>query len=294
MSTAPLQQWLEALDLTPLDHDRYEARTIEGARRRIFGGEFLAQALVAAARTVKDRVPHALHAHFLLPGDPARPVEYRVRRVRDGRRFARRQVSAWQRDRELLLATASFTGEEPAGSDALGYQHEAMPDVPGPEGLASELEQRRQVADRMAPEDRGWLLMPRAVEVRQVRPVPLFDPPPVPPVAHTWLRAVGPLPDDPTLHCALLAYASDATLLDIACYPHGVSWIDPRVQQASLDHALWFHRPFRLDDWLLYAQVVPGVAGGRAFARGTVFSRGGALIASVTQEGLSQLAPGES
>lgn len=284
MLPTPLKALLEALDLTRLDDDRYEGRTVEHARPRIFGGELLAQALVAAARTASDRSCHALHAHFLAPGDPLRPLEYRVRRLRDGRRFAQRQVSAWQRGRELMLATASFTIEP---SEPRAYQHEAMPEVQGPEGLASELEQREAVAHRLRPEDRPWLLTPRAVEVRQVHPVALIDPGPVPPVAHTWLKAIGPMPDDPALHSAVLAYASDATLLDIACYPDGVSWIDPRVQHASLDHAMWFHRPFRIDEWLLYAQVVPSVAGGRALARGSVFNRAGALVASVAQEGMS-------
>ena len=133
--------------------------------------------------------------------------------------------------------------------------------------------------------------MPRAVEVRQVRPVPLFDPPPVPPIAHTWIKAIGAMPDDQALHCAVLAYASDTTLLDIAFYPHGVSWISPKVQQASLSHGMWFHRPFRIDEWLLYSQHVASSAGGRAIARGSVFTRDGALVASVVQEGLSQIAP---
>jgi acyl-CoA thioesterase-2 len=290
MPTAPLQALLEALDLTALDDHRFEGRSLEHARPRMFGGELLAQVVVAAARTAKDRACHALHAQFLFPGDPAHAVEYRVRRLRDGRRFAQRQVSAFQRGREIMLATVSFTTDAPdPRGDAPGYQHETMPQVPGPEGLSSELEARRAVAHRLRPVDRPWLLMPRAVEIRQAHPVPFFDPPPVPPVANTWLRAVGRLPDEPALHCAVLAYASDATLLDIACYPHGVSWIDPRVQQASLDHAMWFHRPFRADEWLLYAQAVPIVAGGRAFARGSVFSRDGALVASVTQEGLSRV-----
>jgi len=284
----PLPALVESLDLAARGDDRFEGRGIERERPRLFGGELLAQALIAAARTVKDRLCHALHVSFLSPGDPARPIEYRVRRVRDGRRFAQRQVTAWQGEREILLATASFAAEV---DEPRSHQHEAMPEVAGPEGLVSELELRRQVADRMRPEDRAWLLAPRAVEVRPVRPVPLFDPPAVPPVANTWLRAVGRLPDDPTLHRAVLAYASDTTLLDTACYPHGVSWIDPRVEQASLDHAMWFHRPFRADEWLLYAQAVPTLAAGRAFARGSVFTRAGVLVASVTQEGLSRLAP---
>jgi len=125
--------------------------------------------------------------------------------------------------------------------------------------------------------------MPRAVEVRHLRPVPLFDPPPVPPIAHTWIKAVAAMPDDQALHCAVLAYASDATLLDIACYPHGVSWISPNAQQASLSHGMWFHRPFRIDEWLLYSQHVASSTGGRAIARGSVFTREGALVASVVQ-----------
>jgi acyl-CoA thioesterase-2 len=129
------------------------------------------------------------------------------------------------------------------------------------------------------------------VEVRHVRPVPLFDPPPVPPIAHTWIKALAAMPDNPALHCAVLAYASDATLLDIAFYPHGVSWIDPKAQQASLSHGMWFHRSFRVDEWLLYAQHVSSSAGGRAIAHGSVFTRDGALVASVVQEGLSQIAP---
>ncbi len=287
MSTDPLGALLQALDLVPLEEDRFEGRCVECARPRMVGGELLAQALVAGSRTAKDRRCHSLHVTFLAPGDPALPVEYRVRRVRDGRRFAQRQVSAWQRAREILLASVSFATDT---AEARLHQHEAMPQVTGPEGLASELEQRRAVADRMRPEDRAWLLMPRAVEVRQVHPVPLFDPPPVPPVAHTWIRALGALPKEPNLHCAVLAYASDTTFLDIAAYPLGVSWIDPRLEQASLGHAMWFHRPFRADDWLLYGQMAPTAAGGRAFVRGSVFTRDGALVASVAQEGVSRMA----
>ena len=287
----PLHGLLASLDLAPIAEDRFQGTSVERERPRLFGGELLAQSLVAAGRTVDGRSCHALHVHFLLPGVPAEPIEYRVRRVRDGRRFAQRQVTAVQRGREILLATVSFTRPSEPGTDGEGdgHQHESMPDVAGPEGLRTELEHRQRVSDRMRPEDRRWLLAPRAIEIRPVREVPLFDPPAVPPVANTWLRATGRLPDEPNLHCAVLAYASDTTLLDIACYPHGVSWIDPRVEQASLDHAMWFHRPFRADDWLLYAQAVPSLAGGRAFARGSVFDRGGALVASVTQEGLSRL-----
>jgi|KBSSwiStaDraftv2_1062776.scaffolds.fasta_scaffold575285_2 acyl-CoA thioesterase II len=287
----PLHTLLDAIDAKPLGDDRFQVRCVEHRRPRVFGGELLAQAVAVAARTVQDRACHAMHVNFLSPGDPKTPIEYSVRRVRDGRRFAQRQVSGYQRGREIVLATVSFTTDS---ADAAGFQREPMPDVPGPEGLASELDQRLAVADRFAPEHRPWLTTPRAVEVRQVRPVPLFDPPPVPPIAHTWIKAVAAIPDDQALHCAVLAYASDATLLDIAFYPHGVSWISPKAQQASLNHGMWFHRPFRIDEWLLYAQHVPSSAGGRAIARGSVFTRDGALVASVVQEGLSQVAPGDS
>jgi acyl-CoA thioesterase-2 len=289
MTTDPLTTLLEGLALTPRGDDRFEGRAIERTRPRMFGGDLLAQTLVAAAGTVKDRRCHGLHVSFLFPGDPGLPIEYRVRRLRDGRRFAQRQVSAWQRDREILVATVSLTSD---ASEGHTHQHEVMPSVAGPEGLASELEHRQAEAGRLRPEDRGWLLAHRAVEIRQVTPVPIVDPPPVPPVAHTWLRIGGRLPDDPIIHAAALAYASDMTLLDIACYPLGLAWVDPRMEQASLDHGMWFHRPFRLDEWLLYAQVVPVAAEGRALARGSVFSRDGALVASVVQEGVSRVRAG--
>jgi acyl-CoA thioesterase-2 len=289
MSPDPVAALVASLDLEARGDDVFEAQSVERDRPRLFGGELLAQLLAAGARTVKDRACRALHAHFLSPGDPARPLEYRVRRVRDGRRVAEREVAAWQGRREIALALVSFSAEQ---ADPLAYQREAMPDVPGPEGLASELDARRAVAHRFDDGDRVWLLAERAVEVRQARPVPLFDPPALPPAADTWIRALSRLPDDPVLHCALLAYASDLTLLDIACQPRGMSWTDRRVEQASLDHAMWFHRPFRMDEWLLYAQRAESLLAGRALVRGAVFARDGALVASVAQEGLSRLAAG--
>ena len=280
---------LAGLTLARLDENRFEGRAIERTRPRMFGGDLLAQSLLAAGMTAKDRRCHSLHVSFLVPGDPTAPIEYRVRRLRDGRRFAQRQLAAWQGDREILVATVSFTADPP---ESHVHQHEAMPEVPGPEGLSSELEHRQAEADRLRPEDRPWLLASRAVEVRQANPVPIVDPPAVPPVAHTWMRTVGPLPDDPLLHTAAFAYACDMTLLDITCYPLGLAWIDPRVEQASLDHAMWFHRPFRMDEWLLYVQVSPVAAEGRALARGSVFTRDGALVVSVAQEGVSRVRGG--
>src|SRR5262249_46016474 len=175
----PLASLLEGVTLTRLDDDRFEGRAIERTRPRMFGGDLLAQSLMAAGMTTKDRRCHRLHVSFLAPGDPTSPIQYRVRRLRDGRRFAQRQLSAWQGDREILIATAWFTA---APSPSHVHQHEAMPDVPGPEGLSSELDQRKAEVDRLRPEDRPWLLTERAVEVRQVNPVPIVDPPKVPPV----------------------------------------------------------------------------------------------------------------
>ncbi len=287
MAEDPVTRLLASLDLAACGDDCFEMQSVERERPRMFGGELLAQLLVAGARTVKDRACRALHVHFLAPGDPARPVEYRVRRLRDGRRVAEREVGAWQGGREIALALVSFVAGQ---ADPLAYQREPMPDVPRPEGLSSELDERRAVAHRFSEADRPWLLMERAVEARQARPVPFFDPPAVPPTADTWIRAARRLPDDPVTHCAVLAYASDMTLLDIAAQPRGISWIDPRVEQASLDHAMWFHRPFRIDEWLLYAQAALSLFAGRALVRGHVFTREGALVASVVQEGLSRLA----
>jgi len=282
----PLQTLLRVLDLAPLGDDRFEGRSAEFTRKRLFGGELVAQGLVAAQRTVPEKLAHALHCHFLLPGDPAEPIEYRVRRLRDGRRFAQRQVSAFQKGREIFFLTASFGTADDA---APGHQHEAMPQVAGPEGLVTEADLRRQVAERLPAEEREWLLMPRAIQLRHVRPMPLIDPPVGPPTADTWMRAIGPLPDGPAIHQAVLAFASDMTLLDIAFYPHGRSWIDPRVEEASLDHALWFHHPFRFDEWMLFSQVSPVLASGRGYSRGSFFTADGRLVVSATQEGLTRV-----
>ncbi len=282
----PLQTLLRVLDLTPLGDDRFEGRSAEFTRKRMFGGELVAQSLVAGQRTVEGKLAHSIHCHFLLPGDPAEPVEYRVRRLRDGRRFAQRQISAWQKGREIFLATASFGV---ADDTVPGHQHLPMPKVAGPEGLTTEADLRRQIAEKMPAEERDWLLMPRAVQLRHVRPMPLVDPPIGPPTADTWMRAIAALPDDQAIHQAVLAFASDMTLLDIAFFPHGRSWIDPRVEEASLDHALWFHHPFRFDDWMLFSQESTVLSNGRAYCRGSFFTGDGRLAVSATQEGLTRV-----
>jgi acyl-CoA thioesterase-2 len=251
----------------------------------VFGGQVLGQALVAAGRTVEGRAAHSFHAYFLRPGDPAVPILYDVDRIRDGSSFTTRRVVAIQHGRAIFNLQASFQLDEP------GLEHQLpMPaDVPGPEGLPNERELRARVADRLPEKMRASFLRDRPIEVRPIDPVDEFDPKPRPPRQNVWFRAVDTLPDDRALHQCVLAYASDLTLLDNSTLPHAINWWSEKFQTASLDHAMWFHRPFRADQWLLYVQDSPSASGARGFNRGSVFTRGGELVASVTQEGLIRL-----
>jgi len=245
-----------------------------------------AQALVAARRTVEGRLAHSFHAYFLRPGDPAVPILYDVDRIRDGQSFTTRRVVAIQHGKAIFNMQVSFQVEEP------GLEHQLpMPDVPAPETLATELERRRAIADRLPEPMRSSFVRERAIEVRPVAPNDEFDPVVREPAHDVWFRAVGTLPDDPALHQCVLAYASDLTLLDTSMLPHAISWWSEKLQTASIDHAMWFHRPFRADEWLLYAQDSPSASGARGFNRGSVFTRDGRLVASVAQEGLIRRRP---
>jgi acyl-CoA thioesterase II len=261
---------------------RGESRDIVGSR--VFGGQVLGQALLAASHTVEGRLAHSLQAYFLWPGDALAPIIYNVERVRDGGSFTTRRVVAIQHGRTIFDLAASFQVPE----EGLEHQSE-MPDVPAPEQLPTEEEltlafiEREQPSVRM----REALLRPQPIEVRPVDP----DPHPIapskrPPVKSVWLRSSGPLPDEPSLHQALLAYGSDHGLLGAALRPHGLSFMRRSLHAASLDHAMWFHRRFRLDEWLLYSMDSPSSSGARGFARGQIFTRDGRLVASVAQEGL--------
>jgi acyl-CoA thioesterase-2 len=267
-----------------LDLEQIEVNIFRGAQprevnldlQRVFGGQVAGQALVAAARTVEpDRAVHSLHAYFLRPGDMSIPILYDVDHIRDGNSFATRRVVAVQHGRAIFNLQASFQIEES------GFEHALpMPDVPEPEGLKT-VEQRWI--------DAGLGLDPpeRAFDIRYVED-PIFSDAGAPPRfgQHVWIKAKAPLPDDPILHTCALVYASDITLMDTTLLPHGRSHHGARVQMASLDHAMWFHRPFRADEWLLYAIQTPSASGARGFAEGKIFDRSGHLLVSVVQEGL--------
>jgi acyl-CoA thioesterase II len=272
---------LSLLDLEPLEFNIYRGRNRDIGSGRVFGGQVMAQALVAARRTVDDeREAHSVHGYFILPGDLAAPIVYFVDRLRDGKSFTTRRVTAIQHGRAVFNMSASFHRAE------TGIEHQsAMPDVPGPDELRPELDVIRSEADRIPASVRPILTQDRPMDIRPVHNDP-FDETPREAVRHTWIRAVGSMPDVPLAHQAVLAYASDYGLLTTAIQPHGLTIRDPRLQAASLDHAMWFHRPFRMDEWLLYTTDSPAAAGARGFARGSVFTRDGSLVASVAQEGL--------
>jgi acyl-CoA thioesterase-2 len=274
--------------LTILDLERIELNIFRGSSpqvgwQRVFGGLVIAQALVAASRTVAERAPHSLHAYFLLPGDPSVPIIYEVDRIRDGKSFATRRCVAIQNGRAIFSLSASFQREE------VGLDHFiTMPDVPDPETLPSEREIRERFAPIMPEPMRRYFSRERPIELRPVDLSRYYAPKSAAPepVQNIWVRASGGLPDDPAIHRAVLAYLSDMTLLDTALIAHGRSIFEPDLQLASLDHSLWFHRPFRADEWLLYAQDSPNTSGARGLTRGKIYSRQGVLVASTAQEGL--------
>jgi acyl-CoA thioesterase-2 len=273
-----LDDLVALLDLEELDLNIFRGHSPEESRVRVFGGQVAAQALVAAGRTVEGATAHSLHAYFLRAGDPSIPILYEVDRIRDGRTFTTRRVVAIQRGRAIFNLQASFQRSEP------GLDHQAeMPDVPEPESLPTRAERMAGHLDHQPPEVRDWFRRPRPLDLRHVDPL---DPDRRTRMQCVWLRADGRLPDDQLLHQCLVAYASDMTLLDTATLPHGLLWNDPRFQMASLDHAMWFHRELKVDQWLLYAQESPSGAGARGFAWGHLFRRDGTLVASVAQEGL--------
>ncbi len=270
------------LDLEQIEVDIFRGRSPVGERRqRVFGGQVAGQALVAAGRTVPaDRPVHSLHAYFIRPGDPAVPLVYLVDRVRDGRSFTTRRVSAVQHGKVIFALSASFHRSEP------GVEHaRPMPQVPPPEDLPTTAERLERLFGPAARE----YARDSPIDIRHVGPLTFeaaADPARRATQSMVWLRADGELPDDPLLHVCLMTYASDLTLLDSVLLAHGLSWADGTTTGASLDHAMWFHRPFRADRWLLYAQESPVAAGARGLARGEVFTREGGLVVSVTQEGL--------
>jgi acyl-CoA thioesterase-2 len=279
---AALDLLVSILDLEEIEMNIFRGRTPKEDRVRVFGGQVAGQALVAAGRTVEDRVVHSLHAYFLRPGDPSIPILYQVDRIRDGRSFTTRRVVAVQRGNPIFNLSASFQAAEDGVEHAL-----PMPEAPDPETLPTFKERVAPLIPQAPPELQRWLARERPIDVRYVEGHDYLKPTQRPPHQLVWIRADGRLPDTPLIHQYVAAYASDMTLLDTITLPHGISSLDQRTwQMASLDHAMWFHRSFRADEWLLYVQSSPVAAGARGFTRGTLYTRDGRLVVSVAQEGL--------
>lgn len=277
-----LDALLSTLDLEPMEDNLFRGPRGGEGWQRVFGGQVLGQALVAAARTVDPRRPvHSLHGYFLLAGDPARPIVYDVERIRDGGSFTTRRVKAIQHGRPIFSMSSSFHKEE------RGFEHQApIPDILPPEELPNPKDVIEQHIDKLPASMRTYWSRQQPIEMRVADLSRYLTREKKAPTQSIWIKAAGRLPDDPVVHQAVLAYASDFTLLDTALIAHGKLLFDADVQLASLDHGMWFHRPFRADEWLLYVQDSPSASGARGFCRGSIFSRAGALIASVVQEGL--------
>ena len=288
-ATALVADLVDLLDVEEIDVDLFRGRRSSGGVGRVFGGQVIAQALQAAQRSTPDmegaaKIAHSLHAYFMRPGSEEHPIVYRVVRDFDGRSFATRRVIASQRGRPILSMTASFQQPED------GYHHQdTMPQVPAPETLPTEASLRARDAEHLPEKLRRQITRPRPIEIRPVFPRRWFAPTPAEPIQHSWFRLVAPIADDPALHRAVLAYASDMALLGTSMLPHGVSWTSPGFQSASLDHAVWLHEPFRADEWLLYATDSPWAGHARGFNRGSIYAADGRLVASVAQEGLIRM-----
>jgi len=279
MQQAAVDELIELLDLEDIEVNVFRGVSPQVDAQRVFGGQVAGQALVAAARTVEpDRRVHSLHAYFLRPGDPAVPILYEVDRLRDGRSFTTRRVVAIQHGRPIFNLSASFHIHE----QGLDHQIPMDPDVVPADSLPDFHTRWAPWRDVLG----EYYERPRPIDSRYVDWSPPDRAEPLPPHQRIWIRADGRLPDDPVLHQCVVTYASDMTLLDTALLPHGGTYRSAHIQMASLDHAMWFHRPFRADEWLLYVQDTPSASDGRGIARGLFFTEGGDLAVSVVQEGL--------
>ncbi|WP_336986005.1 acyl-CoA thioesterase II [Altererythrobacter aquiaggeris] len=288
METQPSPEKLVAslirlLDVEQTGEDLFRGRKKKDGVGRVFGGQVIAQALMAAEKTVApDRAAHSLHAYFLRGGSEGFEVDYQIDRQFDGGSFSNRRVVASQAGRPILNVTASFQRPE----DGLHHQAGQLPDVPMPGDLPDEAETRAEMASKLPEDKAAWFLRPRPIETLAVEGRHWNNDQPAPPVSHSWIRAAAALPDDPRIHRAVLAYASDMQLLGTSMLPHGLSWARDEIVGASLDHTIWFHEPFRADEWMLYQSDSPWTGHGRGFNRGSIYSVDGRLIASVAQEGM--------
>jgi len=279
---AALDDLVTLLDLEVIEVNLFRGRSPDENRQRVFGGQVAGQALVAATRTVEaDRFVHSLHAYFLRPGDPTAPILYEVDRIRDGRSFTTRRVVAIQHGRAIFNLQASFHVNE-TGPD---HQIPMPDDVPDPDALPDFKTRMEPYKERMG----EWYDRPRPIDIRYIDSDPFSRQGNPAGGQRVWMRAAGQLPDDPTLHACIATYASDMTLLDTTVLPFGLSWESPGMQMASLDHAMWFHRQFRADEWLLYDQSAISSGSGRGLAGGAIFTRDGTLAVTVVQEGLARV-----
>lgn len=283
--TETLDTLVSLLSLERIEENLFRGNSQDLGFPQLFGGQVIGQALSAASQTVEpDRHVHSIHGYFLRPGDAHQPVVYDVDRVRDGGSFTTRRVSAIQKGKTIFTCSASFQIAE------TGYDHQLpMPDVEGPENLPSERELLHKLEHLVPQRVVEKLLRPKPIEIRPVTLLDPLNPQPMEPIRYLWFRADGKLPDNPAVHKYLMAYASDFNFVSTALQPHGVTFWSKFIQLASLDHAIWFHREVRADDWLLYAMDSPWAGNARGFARGSIFNRAGELVASVAQEGLMRV-----
>lgn len=281
-----LEELLELLDLEQIETNIFRGMSPSDGWQRVYGGQVIGQALVAASRTVEDeaRSAHSLHGYFLRPGDTTIPILYSVDRIRDGRSFTTRRVVAVQQGEAIFSMSVSFQVLE------RGLEHQnQIPDVPPPETCIDLQALRRQHSASTTQNIVDQANQPQPIELKFVESFNEFNPNPAPPIQHVWVKTSGKMPKNYRLNQCLLAYASDLTLLDTSYRPHGIGWRNDKFQVASLDHSMWFHKPFVTDEWMLYQQDSPFAGGARGFSRGTIFNTKGDLIASVAQEGLIRL-----
>lgn len=284
-----LNKLIGLLDIVQVDSDLFLGESEDLGFKNVFGGQVLGQAMMAACKTIENRLPHSMHGYFLRPGDPLEKIQYRVDRIRDGASFATRRVMAIQHDREIFTLTASFQSPEE------GFDHQfAMPETEPVDGLLSELEMRRKVKALIPEKIREQATCERPIEIRPVNPLNYFNPEKREPYKQNWFKAIAEISDDQVLHRCLLAYASDFGLLGTSMLPHEVTYYSKGMQVASLDHSIWFHRDFRIDDWLLYDMDSPSASQGRGLNRGNVYNQEGILVASIAQEALIRRRPKKS
>ncbi|WP_211828991.1 acyl-CoA thioesterase II [Kistimonas asteriae] len=278
-----LTELLDLLKLERIEEGIFRGQSQDLGFGNVFGGQVIGQALSAAKQTVsEDRGLHSFHCYFLRPGNARQPIVYEVDNARDGKSFTTRRVVAIQNGKSIFNLAASFQIEE----EGFAHQKPVMPEVDGPEGVTSELELVRRFEQFIPESIRDKMTCDKPIDIRPVNPNNPLQPEKRDPVRYIWLKSAGKLPDDLRVHKYLLAYASDFNFLPTSLEPHGVSFWQKNMQVASLDHSMWFHRDFRMDDWLLYAMESPSASGGRGFVRGQLFDRQGRLVASSTQEGL--------